>query len=635
MWEGIEGMLTSECSIREKLTKHVSAAIGDPGFERMHFTCAHETEVHEAMTQVRFKVKQVAEVSLDLEFSTTPVQLNDPVGMSARAMDSIVATWSNGVSTMILVFEEKTRTSFSPSTPKDLRSYHANVLAGEMMFSGVGGAPGGFVRCGLTQLGMFLHVTGLKYGVLTTYTYTWLVCMTSKLVAGTRQYGMKATSVYSVLSDDEAHDGAVPRSEKPGRLSRAQVLLLLLAIAEDDPTLPAEERREMDAVMLERKVAHGERFLQQEAKDAKRAKKKEGRRPPRRSQRLQGLSELPLEDFASVTLDHSPEKLVRILGGEGLGFKDQMVYGHPSFVKVVNSNVAEEDAVEELRREARMYGRLAALCGRSIPYLVFAGDVEGNKFAVITTTEGDSLESEAGQVRARKLQSGAVHAAAHTALQQIHDAGVLHGDVACRNIVVSAEGNIKFIDLGRCEDVGTADKGAFWKGAQAARRRSRKNWPFRWVPTSIVSRGAVRCGADAREGVSAEDVPTCDLVVAKRVVPTRSLRLRTRRYSSSSFRTRRRRGVVVGWSQRAAGGQGKRGGAPAKKNITRLDSTRLSSSVAITRCSPAVGSVHTGESRAQAQAQAQANTQPKDQIQGQSAGAKADGDRCECECRCW
>lgn len=67
-----------------------------------------------------------------------------------------------------------------------------------------------------------------------------------------------------------------------------------------------------------------------------------------------------------------------ILGGKGMGFKDQDVHGPSgtrasSRIKMVGSNAAASPttrrwrALEALKQEARMYERLTALSGTAIP----------------------------------------------------------------------------------------------------------------------------------------------------------------------------------------------------------------------------------------------------------------------------
>jgi len=136
-------------------------------------------------------------------------------------------------------------------------------------------------------------------------------------------------------------------------------------------------------------------------------------------------------------LDITRSKIVPILGGGGLGYKGQSFEGVPSlcFVKIVNTVVCEEEDLAEMHHEEEVYRQLLHLGSRSIPRLVFAGDLEQARFAVITTDEGDNLNSTAGIQLARNLEereSGVVYQKALKALSSLHESGFAHGDVALR-----------------------------------------------------------------------------------------------------------------------------------------------------------------------------------------------------------
>jgi len=80
---------------------------------------------------------------------------------------------------------------------------------------------------------------------------------------------------------------------------------------------------------------------------------------------------------------------------------------------------------------------------------------------VITTDEGDNLNSTTGFQLARKLEeqeSGAVYQKALKALCSLHESGFAHGDVALRNIVMKPDLSLKLIDLGRAKNLSSEAK---------------------------------------------------------------------------------------------------------------------------------------------------------------------------------
>jgi serine/threonine protein kinase len=164
---------------------------------------------------------------------------------------------------------------------------------------------------------------------------------------------------------------------------------------------------------------------------------------------------LPLATVSAV-LDMAPNKVVPILGGAGAGFKKQIVHGYKSFIKLLSPALVDPDDVNELKHEAEMYQVLEPLWGSYVPGLVYHGELERGKFALITTDEGESLATEEGFRLAQNGQD-LLRVRAHEALSLVHDKGVLHGDVALRNIVVDSKYNVKVIDFGRATQVDHED----------------------------------------------------------------------------------------------------------------------------------------------------------------------------------
>lgn len=92
-------------------------------------------------------------------------------------------------------------------------------------------------------------------------------------------------------------------------------------------------------------------------------------------------------------------------------------------------------AIADVDLQAAIYGHLAALQGQAIPELVAAGD--------IGYTTGDMLKSIATQHAGKPVCNVQLHPqdidSALCGLRQVHDAGVLHGDMQLGNVVVNEE----------------------------------------------------------------------------------------------------------------------------------------------------------------------------------------------------
>jgi tRNA A-37 threonylcarbamoyl transferase component Bud32 len=105
--------------------------------------------------------------------------------------------------------------------------------------------------------------------------------------------------------------------------------------------------------------------------------------------------------------------------------------------------------------EGRVYDYLEDIQGVAIPTLHYWGDLYGGmRLAVITSDEGDSLPEEEPEERTEwRVVSSLAKANAFAALNIIHDAGVLHGDVRGANIAIR-EDSAKLIDFGMAKIVG-------------------------------------------------------------------------------------------------------------------------------------------------------------------------------------
>ena len=131
-------------------------------------------------------------------------------------------------------------------------------------------------------------------------------------------------------------------------------------------------------------------------------------------------------------------------------------------------------AMDAFARELAVYLRLASssgndVLGAKVPRLLRHGMFAhtGALFLALTD-EGEDLEAGAGGVGggAGSIDGrGAVitpelRASMVQALQALHRAGVLHGDIRLSNFVLGQDGGVKLVDLGEAKMVGGADAGS-------------------------------------------------------------------------------------------------------------------------------------------------------------------------------
>ena len=131
-------------------------------------------------------------------------------------------------------------------------------------------------------------------------------------------------------------------------------------------------------------------------------------------------------------------------------------------------------AVDAFARELAVYLRLASssgndVLGAKVPRLLRHGMFAhtGALFLALTD-EGEDLEAGAGGVGggAGSIDGrGAVitpelRASMVQALQALHRARVLHGDIRLSNFVLGQDGGVKLVDLGEAKMVGGADAGS-------------------------------------------------------------------------------------------------------------------------------------------------------------------------------
>ncbi|GBG32034.1 Hypothetical Protein FCC1311_082592 [Hondaea fermentalgiana] len=112
---------------------------------------------------------------------------------------------------------------------------------------------------------------------------------------------------------------------------------------------------------------------------------------------------------------------------------------------------AERAARQAIDNEAELLlGRAAPLQGKVLPRVIFFGTTTDGLEStyLITRHEGDSLSSRDGSQRALQLGVRKIRRRLHRLLNMLHKAGLAHGDVALRNIVINNDNVLHFIDIG-------------------------------------------------------------------------------------------------------------------------------------------------------------------------------------------
>ena len=297
------------------------------------------------------------------------------------------------------------------------------------------------LQCSVTQLSMYMRLFNCKFGFLSSFTKTWFVQLVAKEIEGVERYGIKATKAFYPQGDAKKHGVS-----NPGDISLLQGMLLVILWG------------------LSSKVE-----VYREGVDSEGLNKvgiEEGSWKPFspevlviRSMHLENAKgSTPnqtggLFSFVEGRLEGAALNAVSILGGAGVGYKNQHFHGYKCFIKMMSPSEVCHDEVQELIHEADIYKLLRSLWGKTVPSLVFEGELEDGTFAVITTDEGESIAN----VEVKKANRKSVRKHAHAALKAVHSNGILHGDVALRNLVIDDNCNVKVIDFGRAIQVDPND----------------------------------------------------------------------------------------------------------------------------------------------------------------------------------
>mmetsp|Transcript_18838 Transcript_18838/g.33447 ORF Transcript_18838/g.33447 Transcript_18838/m.33447 type:complete len:641 (+) Transcript_18838:295-2217(+) len=332
----------------------------------------------------------------------------------------------SSIETPLFPVEAKAPGKYAPTTPNDMAAHWYDSEVPD--------------RSPITQVYIYSCAMQSRYCVLTTGRYTWFM---------EREEG--------VLN--------VSRAFQPSDLtpSLAQAWVTFVGLANSNPTSKVEEtakgfptkfKRDREAAREEAAEKRAERAL-------KRARTTSSLSQMDSDEEIADLTQLPLEE---LSCDFSPIESYGPLT-HGVAHRN-LIHGLDSVIKIVDANKDVEGA-EGLEYEASMYEELRDLWGSAIPNLVYAGPLTLGRSSLAITYEGQSLDRKQLELGMSKDE---LKRKACDALEALHQRGVVHGDVALRNIVVDpATKSVKLIDLGASSKV---DPGASGQAELAKESRA-------------------------------------------------------------------------------------------------------------------------------------------------------------------
>jgi len=136
-----------------------------------------------------------------------------------------------------------------------------------------------------------------------------------------------------------------------------------------------------------------------------------------------------------------------ILGEGGMG----VVYaahddrlGRPVAIKTIKGSVADADAAERMRREARAAARVnhPAIC-----QLYEIGEEEGELFLVMELLQGESLAARIARGPIAVPEVGSIAIGMLAGIEALHAQGLIHRDLKPSNIFLTPHG-VKLLDFG-------------------------------------------------------------------------------------------------------------------------------------------------------------------------------------------
>jgi serine/threonine protein kinase len=99
----------------------------------------------------------------------------------------------------------------------------------------------------------------------------------------------------------------------------------------------------------------------------------------------------------------------------------------------------KQGGLDQFNQELSIYRDLEDLQGNVIPRLIAYGNLGGLLQVIVLENVGKSITREQAEQR---------HDEINTALQRIHEKGVVHGDLRLPNIVIDQDNKVRIIDFG-------------------------------------------------------------------------------------------------------------------------------------------------------------------------------------------
>ena len=310
------------------------------------------------------------------------------------------------------------------------------------------------VRVTVDQMNDYLRISGKKYGIITTYEYTWFV--------------KRSQDCPSCPSDAPLHEvlyvspGISFDQTDPTLL---QCFAYFASITDNStlippPTTPPQSRLNSQQSSEDSDEPHtatgddedqgGKRpEIRQDSVGQNSLKR--AREPSVTDLDEEPLDEEPPEEDSSdeelpneMRFGYNDFKKQRILGFSRCNVVE-VEYKHQHYALKIGDLSRDPELLGELRHEVRVYEALRDLQGERIPRVCFYGDYEFNHFVV-----GFSL---CGSVPKRLTQEQKDFLV--ETLNMVHDRGFLHGDIRKENILVDESGRAYLIDFGFAEKLVT------------------------------------------------------------------------------------------------------------------------------------------------------------------------------------
>ena len=146
------------------------------------------------------------------------------------------------------------------------------------------------------------------------------------------------------------------------------------------------------------------------------------------------------------TLSHY--RIIELLGAGGMGevyLADDARLDRKVAIKVLRTEVGDEQAKERLIREARAVAKLdhANICS-----IYEIGEDNDRSFIVMQYIEGETLASRIQRKPIELIESLDIIVQVSEALAEAHSRGIIHLDIKPQNIMITAKGQAKVMDFG-------------------------------------------------------------------------------------------------------------------------------------------------------------------------------------------